>query len=169
MSRNYDILTSVPYNSTLQDDLEPQSFSIMENDLETEQNFEEIDEYNTVTEDDDVINLSEYEDLYQTDSSQRLSLENFRHKNSNRTQVENKVFKSFQEKFPINLQRSSSYYEEDDDYFEIENGLRLSKINQRKSSGVTQKFEKQDLTNKKIYQELNVIHNKLVVSYIEIA
>lgn len=163
MSRNYDILTSVPYNSTLQDDQEPQSLSIMENDLETEKNFEEIDVYNTLTENDEDLHLSEYEDLHQIDSSQRLSLENFEQKNFNRTRVDNKVFKSFQEKFPINLHRSSSYFDEDDDYFEIENGLRLSKINQRKSSSVAKKSEKQDLNNKKIYQELNIIHNKLVV------
>jgi len=90
--------------------------------------------------------------------SERMSLGYFSKRFSN-----NKVFKSFHEKYPINIPRMSSQNtlieSQDENYYDLntkqECQKRMMKINKK------DQFSKQDLN--KIYQELNLIHNKLVV------
>ena len=160
MSRNYDELTTIPFvNSTMQEDFEgdhyrhidkkPSSCPPGDEDIELEYRELEV----------------ELEHLQlDSDYSDSRSLAQFKqNKNSNK-----KVFKSFQEKYPISMPEMSYFSKSsssfvDNNFYEYDEDSKVSprmKVNRREMSH--KDFSKQDLH--KIYQELNVIHNKLVVS-----
>jgi len=89
--------------------------------------------------------------------SERRSLGHFSRTHSNK-----KVFKSFQEKYPINMPHICGQIVENQRDAYCASNTRSNTCQQGKENNNKKGyFSKQDLN--KIYQELNLIHNKLVV------
>ena len=154
MSRNFDALTTIPYNSTMQDLDELDTFSLMENEIKSNEDHSGDDD-----EAEDAFHAQLASDDHNFEEITTVS----KLKNSHK-----KVLKSFREKYPMSMKipqmpcfssssnSLNSFDDEDTCNSERNNPYATSRSNRRQEP-----FSKQDLN--KIYQELNIIHNKLVV------
>ncbi len=163
MSRNYDGLTTIPYNSTMQDELDEENYSVTENELGI-QNLSPNSNHLELELEDQLrlsdCGESEHTVYHEIRTMTPLDI----HSRSSNTK---RIFKSFQEKYPISMPEMNCFssslntYDDQEDCF-LMNGHSLDNPRRKQSSG-SRHLGKQDLH--KIYQELNVIHNKLVEEY----
>lgn len=163
MSRNYEGLTTIPYNSTMQDELDDENYSVIENELDIKDLSGNCNPL--VAELEDQLHLSDHEGSEQTVYHEIRAMTPL--DIHSRSQNTRRVFKSFQEKYPINMPEINCFssclnsYDDQEEGF-YANGYSLDNPRRKQSMG-SKHLGKQDLN--KIYQELNVIHNKLVDEY----
>lgn len=174
MSRiNDDVLTNIPVNSTMQD---LNDFSLLESDndqIYPNYDYEDDDEYNTESEfnedDDDDANNETYEktNFFTTFHDSKSTNRNKINRSddlkemTNITRINNshkRTLKSFQEKYPtsVELPNMLQYYSSSNNSLNS-----YTDENTRQQNDYRKSINKQDI--KLFYQELNTIHNKLVV------
>ncbi len=151
-------MTTIPnYNSTMQEDLEGDVYLQMnETDMKNGSDLDEIELEERELEE-DLEHLRINTDIDES-LSERRSLGHFSRTHSNK-----KVFKSFQEKYPINMPHICDQVTlaENQRDAHCTSNTRLTCQQRPQNNNKKGYFSKQDLN--KIYQELNLIHNKLVV------
>ncbi len=170
MSRiNDDVLTSIPVNSTMQD---LNDFSLLESDndhIYPNYDYEDDDTESEFNEDDDDENNETYEktNFFTTYHDSKSTNRNKINRTddlkemTNITRINNsqkRTLKSFQEKYPtsVELPNMLQYYSSSNNSLNS-----YSDENTQQQNDYRKSINKQDI--KLFYQELNTIHNKLVV------
>ena len=174
-NNNHEEFTTIPVNSTMQDMDEIDDFSLVDSENERRytnydddyQTESEFDDYDETTFESKLYTLNTYNEMASRNPRQYLNHSDDLKEMTNITRINNshkKTLKSFQEKYPMSVELPNVLYYSSSTSLNSYNddGNSIQRGNPNFNSIQKRPMSKQDLG--RIYQELNTIHNKLVVS-----